>query len=116
MGRPRIRVVAGTGESMRGCRIADVLDVRVIIGTVRRVLLPQCGGITLDALTVGRCDWIIQAITLSRSVSAARPQHLSSSGGPHTRLSSARARERADHENQLRRQRRGGRADHRRCA
>ncbi|QAB18134.1 integrase [Leucobacter muris] len=41
-------------------------------GTVRCVLLPQCGGITLDALTVGRCDRIIQAIMLGRSVSAAR--------------------------------------------
>ncbi|QNE46117.1 tyrosine-type recombinase/integrase [Glaciihabitans sp. INWT7] len=39
---------------------------------VRCVLLPQCGGITLDALTVGRCDRIIQAIMLQRSVSAAR--------------------------------------------
>jgi hypothetical protein len=34
--------------------------------------VPQCGGITLDALTVGRCDRIIQAILLQRSVSAAR--------------------------------------------
>lgn len=40
--------------------------------TVRCVLVPQCGGITLDALTVGRCDRIIQAILLQRSVSAAR--------------------------------------------
>jgi hypothetical protein len=39
---------------------------------VRCVLVPQCGGITLDALTVGRCDRIIQAILLQRSVSAAR--------------------------------------------
>ena len=39
---------------------------------VRCVLVPQCGGITLDALTVGRCDRIIQAILLQRSISAAR--------------------------------------------
>jgi hypothetical protein len=40
--------------------------------TVRCVVVPQCGGITLDALTVGRCDRIIQAILLQRSVSSAR--------------------------------------------
>ena len=40
--------------------------------TVRCVLLPQCGGITLDALTVGRCDRIIQTIMLGRTVSSAR--------------------------------------------
>lgn len=40
--------------------------------TARCLLVPQCGGITLDALTVGRCDRIIQAVLLSRSVSAAR--------------------------------------------
>lgn len=40
--------------------------------TVRTTLLPQCGGITLGALTVGRCDRIIQAILTRRSVSAAR--------------------------------------------
>lgn len=40
--------------------------------TVRKILVPQCGGITLGALTVGRCDRIIQAILTERSVSAAR--------------------------------------------
>jgi integrase len=40
--------------------------------SVRCVLLPRCGGITLEVLTVGRCDRIIQAIMLHRSVSAAR--------------------------------------------
>jgi hypothetical protein len=39
---------------------------------VRTTLLPQCGGITLGALTVGRCGRIIQAILTQRSVSAAR--------------------------------------------
>lgn len=40
--------------------------------TARNILLPRCGGITLGALTVGRCDRIIQAILAKRSVSAAR--------------------------------------------
>lgn len=40
--------------------------------TLRRLIVPQCGGITLGALTVGRCDRIIQAILLEKSVSAAR--------------------------------------------
>ncbi|MHA7986287.1 hypothetical protein ACX9R5_10815 [Rathayibacter sp. CAU 1779] len=40
--------------------------------TARCLLVPRCGGITLDALTVGRCDRIIQAILLGRSVSAVR--------------------------------------------
>ncbi|TQM65342.1 hypothetical protein FB466_0139 [Klugiella xanthotipulae] len=34
------------------------------------ILLPQCGGIMLGALTVGRYDRIIQAILTQRSVSA----------------------------------------------
>jgi integrase len=40
--------------------------------TVRMILVPQCGGITLGALTVGRCDRIIQTILTQRSVSAGR--------------------------------------------
>lgn len=40
--------------------------------TLRRLVVPQCGGIALGALTVGRCDRIIQAILLGQSVSAAR--------------------------------------------
>lgn len=40
--------------------------------TLRRLVVPHCGGITLGALTVGRCDRIIQAILLEKSVSAAR--------------------------------------------
>ncbi|MGJ0203038.1 tyrosine-type recombinase/integrase [Leucobacter sp. gxy201] len=40
--------------------------------SVRCTLLPRCGGIALGALTVGRCDRIIQAILLERSISAAR--------------------------------------------
>lgn len=40
--------------------------------TARNILLPRCGGITLGALTVGRCDRIIQAILAERSVSSAR--------------------------------------------
>lgn len=40
--------------------------------TLRRLVVPRCGGITLGALTVGRCDRIIQAILLEESVSSAR--------------------------------------------
>lgn len=40
--------------------------------TARLLLVPRCGGITLGALTVGRCDRIIQAAFLEQSLSAAR--------------------------------------------
>lgn len=40
--------------------------------TVRRVLVPACGGVTLEALTVGRCDRILQHLLAERGVSAAR--------------------------------------------
>lgn len=40
--------------------------------TARLILVPQCGGIALGSLTVGRCDRIIQAILEGRSLSAAR--------------------------------------------
>ena len=39
---------------------------------VRLVLLPICGDVTLDALTVGRCDRILQHLLAERGVSAAR--------------------------------------------
>ncbi len=40
--------------------------------TVRLLLVPRCGALTLDTLTVGRCDRLIQAILLEQSVAAAR--------------------------------------------
>jgi len=40
--------------------------------SVRCVLLPVCGGVTLGALTVGRCDRIIQGVLGARGISAAR--------------------------------------------
>lgn len=40
--------------------------------TVRRVLVPACGGVVLEALTVGRCDRILQHLLAERGVSAAR--------------------------------------------
>ncbi len=40
--------------------------------TVRLVLVPACGGVTLEALTVGRCDRILQHLLAERGVSAAR--------------------------------------------
>jgi integrase len=40
--------------------------------TARLLLVPRCGGIALGALTVGRCDRIIQAAFLEQSLSAAR--------------------------------------------
>jgi integrase len=40
--------------------------------TVRLVLVPTCGGVTLEALTVGRCDRIIQNLLAERGLSAAR--------------------------------------------
>lgn len=40
--------------------------------TVRLALVPVCGGVTLEALTVGRCDRIIQNLLADRGVSAAR--------------------------------------------
>ncbi|GAA4186994.1 site-specific integrase [Gryllotalpicola kribbensis] len=40
--------------------------------TVRLTLVPVCGGVALDALTVGRCDRIIQNLLADRGVSAAR--------------------------------------------
>jgi hypothetical protein len=40
--------------------------------TVRRLLVPRCGGVTLEALTVGRADRIIQGILAERGLSAAR--------------------------------------------
>ena len=39
---------------------------------VRLTLLPACGGVTLDTLTVGRCDRILQHLLAERGVSAAR--------------------------------------------
>lgn len=39
---------------------------------VRLTLVPVCGGITLEALTVGRCDRILQGILGERGISAAR--------------------------------------------
>ncbi|WP_282826357.1 tyrosine-type recombinase/integrase [Gulosibacter sediminis] len=41
-------------------------------GMVRLTLVPVCGGVTLDALTVGRCDRIIQNLLADRGISAAR--------------------------------------------
>ena len=40
--------------------------------TVRLTLVPVCGGVTLEALTVGRCDRIIQNLLADRRVSSAR--------------------------------------------
>lgn len=40
--------------------------------TVRLVLLPACGGVSLEALTVGRCDRILQHLLAERGASAAR--------------------------------------------
>lgn len=40
--------------------------------TVRLTLVPVCGGVTLEALTVGRCDRIIQNLLADRGVSSAR--------------------------------------------
>lgn len=40
--------------------------------TTRLTIIPRCGGITLGALTVGRCGRIIQGILLEKSLSAAR--------------------------------------------
>lgn len=40
--------------------------------TVRLTIAPRCGGVTLDALTAGRCDRIIQLILLEQSLSSAR--------------------------------------------
>ena len=40
--------------------------------TVRLTLVPICGGVRLDALTVGRCDRIIQNLLTDRGVSSAR--------------------------------------------
>lgn len=40
--------------------------------TVRLTLVPVCGGVTLEALTVGRCDRIIQNLLADRGLSAAR--------------------------------------------
>ncbi|CAN5442026.1 site-specific integrase [soil metagenome] len=40
--------------------------------TVRNIVVPACGGITLADLSVGRCDRIIQRLLATRSISAAR--------------------------------------------
>jgi integrase len=40
--------------------------------TARVIILPRCGGIQLDRLTVGRCDRILQRIMEEESVSKAR--------------------------------------------
>lgn len=39
---------------------------------VRLVLVPACGGVTLEALTVGRCDRILQNLLAERGIAAAR--------------------------------------------
>lgn len=39
---------------------------------VRLVLVPVCGGVTLEALTVGRCDRILQGLLAERGIAAAR--------------------------------------------
>jgi hypothetical protein len=40
--------------------------------TVRNIIVPACGGITLADLSVGRCNRIIQRLLSTRSISAAR--------------------------------------------
>jgi integrase len=40
--------------------------------TARLVILPRCGGVRLDRLTVGRCDRILQKILEDESISKAR--------------------------------------------
>jgi integrase len=40
--------------------------------TARLIILPRCGGIKLDRLTVGRCDRILQKILEEESISKAR--------------------------------------------
>ena len=40
--------------------------------TARLVILPRCGGVRLDRLTVGRCDRILQKILDEESISKAR--------------------------------------------
>jgi hypothetical protein len=40
--------------------------------TARLVILPRCGGVRLDRLTVGRCDRILQKILEEESISKAR--------------------------------------------
>lgn len=40
--------------------------------TLRLVLLPRCGAIALDSLTVGRCDRIIQGLLMDETLSKAR--------------------------------------------
>ncbi|WP_166784876.1 integrase [Cryobacterium sp. TMT2-42-4] len=40
--------------------------------TARLVILPRCGGVQLDRLTVGRCDRILQKILEEESISKAR--------------------------------------------
>ena len=40
--------------------------------TARLVILPRCGGVRLDRLTVGRCDRILQKILDKESISKAR--------------------------------------------
>lgn len=40
--------------------------------TVRLVVVPTCGGVTLGALTVGRCDRILQNLLAERGISGAR--------------------------------------------
>jgi hypothetical protein len=37
--------------------------------TVRLALVPVCGGVMLEALTVGRCDRILQNLLAERGVS-----------------------------------------------
>lgn len=39
---------------------------------VRLVLVPVCGGVVLEALTVGRCDRILQGLLTERGIAAAR--------------------------------------------
>lgn len=64
--------------------------------TVRLTLVPVCGGVTLEALTVGRCDRVIQNLLADRGVSAARKARsvlsLSSAGSPCATTRSRRTR------------------------
>lgn len=62
---PTVRLRAETG--MLSWATYDGYEI-----TVRLTLLPACGGVTLDALTVGRCDRILQHLLAERGVSAAR--------------------------------------------
>ena len=59
-------------EEVRTSGLVEVSTLEGYQDSVRTIVVPACGGITLRDLTVGRANRIVQRILATRSISAAR--------------------------------------------